>query len=114
MHKKFEINRTNIKGGCHLERKVETHNSKSDLSLATNLFLTICGCMRKCFKVIVCSCSAAGSAETYTESSAGSNLSFEEPRISIFFAFKLFYSPVFQVFKKDLLLCQKSWLQENW
>ena len=31
MHKKFEINWTNIKGGCQLGRKVVTHNSKSDL-----------------------------------------------------------------------------------
>ena len=33
MHKKFEINRTKIKGGCQLRRKVVTHNSKSDLLL---------------------------------------------------------------------------------
>ena len=33
MHKKFEINRTKIKGGCQLGRKVVTHNSKSDLPL---------------------------------------------------------------------------------
>ena len=33
MHKKFEINPTKIKGGCQLERKVVTHNSKSDLPL---------------------------------------------------------------------------------
>ena len=33
MHKKFEINGTKIKGGCLLERKVVTHNSKSDLPL---------------------------------------------------------------------------------
>ena len=31
MHKKFEINRTKIKGGCQSGRKVVTHNSKSDL-----------------------------------------------------------------------------------
>ena len=31
IHKKFEINRTKIKGGCQLGRKVVTHNSKSDL-----------------------------------------------------------------------------------
>ena len=31
MHKKFEINQTNIKGGCQLERKVVPHDSKSDL-----------------------------------------------------------------------------------
>ena len=33
MHKKFEINRTKIKGGCQSGRKVVTHNSKSDLPL---------------------------------------------------------------------------------
>ena len=33
MHKKFEINRTKIKGGYQLGRKVVTHNSKSDLHL---------------------------------------------------------------------------------
>ena len=30
MHKKFEINRTKIRVGCQLGRKVVTHNSKSD------------------------------------------------------------------------------------
>ena len=35
MYKKFEINRTKIKGGCQLGRKVVTHNSKSDLPLVT-------------------------------------------------------------------------------
>ena len=34
MHKKFETNRTKIKGGCHSGRKEVTHNSKSDLPLA--------------------------------------------------------------------------------
>ena len=33
MHKKFEINRTKIKGGCQSGRKVVTHNSKNDLPL---------------------------------------------------------------------------------
>ena len=33
MHKKFEINRTKIKGGFQSRRKVVTHNSKSDLPL---------------------------------------------------------------------------------
>ena len=33
MHKKYEINRTKIKGGCQSGRKVVTHNSKSDLPL---------------------------------------------------------------------------------
>ena len=33
MQKRFEINRTKIKGGCQSGRKVVTHNSKSDLPL---------------------------------------------------------------------------------
>ena len=33
MHKKFEIRRTKIKGGCQSGRKVVTHDSKSDLLL---------------------------------------------------------------------------------
>ena len=33
MQKKFEINRTNIKGGCQSGRNVVTHNSKRDLPL---------------------------------------------------------------------------------
>ena len=33
IHKKFEINRTKIKGSCQLGRKVVTNNSKSDLPL---------------------------------------------------------------------------------
>ena len=33
MQKKFEINRTKIKGGRKSGRKVVTHNSKSDLPL---------------------------------------------------------------------------------
>ena len=36
MHKKFEINRTKIKGGCQSGRKVVTHNSKSDLPLVSD------------------------------------------------------------------------------
>ena len=39
MHKKFEINRTKIKGGCQSGSKVVTHNSKSDLPLI------VCACM---------------------------------------------------------------------
>ena len=38
MHKKFEINRTKIKGGCQLARKVVTYNSKSDLPLLNQVF----------------------------------------------------------------------------
>ena len=34
MHKKFEINRTKIKGGCQSGIKVVTQNSKSNLPLA--------------------------------------------------------------------------------
>ena len=34
MHKKVEIIRTKIKGGCQSGRKVVAHNSKSDLPLA--------------------------------------------------------------------------------
>ena len=34
MYKKFEINRTKIKGGYQSGRKVVTQNSKSDLPLA--------------------------------------------------------------------------------
>ena len=33
MHKKFEINRTKIKGSCQSGRKVVPHNSKNDLPL---------------------------------------------------------------------------------
>ena len=33
MQKKFEINRTKIKGGCQSGQKVVTHSSKSDLPL---------------------------------------------------------------------------------
>ena len=33
MYKKFEINRTKIKGGCQSGRKVVLHDSKSDLPL---------------------------------------------------------------------------------
>ena len=38
MHKKFEINRTKIKGGCQLGRKVAPHDSKSDLPLSCGAF----------------------------------------------------------------------------
>ena len=34
MHKKFEINRTKIKGGCQSESKVVPHDSKNDLPLS--------------------------------------------------------------------------------
>ena len=36
MHKKFEINRTKIKGGCQSGRKVIPHDSTSDLPLDKN------------------------------------------------------------------------------
>ena len=35
MHKKFEINRTKVKGNCQSRRKVVTQNSKSDLALVS-------------------------------------------------------------------------------
>ena len=38
MQKKFEVNRTKIKGGCQSERKVVTHNSKGDMPLANLAF----------------------------------------------------------------------------
>ena len=37
MHKKFEINRTKIKGSCQSGRKVLSHDFKSDLPLALTL-----------------------------------------------------------------------------
>ena len=37
MHKKVEINRTKIKGGCQSGRKVVPHNSKSDLPLVLKM-----------------------------------------------------------------------------
>ena len=40
MHKKFEINRTKINGGCQSGRKVVTHDSKSDLPLIANTKIT--------------------------------------------------------------------------
>ena len=43
MHKKFEINGTKIKDGCQSGRKVVTHNSKSDLTLKTNIVRNIPG-----------------------------------------------------------------------
>ena len=41
MHKKFEINRTKIRGGCQSGRKVVTQNSKSDLPLVIFLRLNL-------------------------------------------------------------------------
>ena len=35
MHKKFEINRTKIKGSCQSGIKVVTHDSQSDLPLGS-------------------------------------------------------------------------------
>ena len=37
MHKKFEMNQTKMKGSCQLERKVVTHDSKSDLPLVLSV-----------------------------------------------------------------------------
>ena len=39
MHKKFEINRTKVKGGCQSGSKVVSHNSKSDLPLEQQQYL---------------------------------------------------------------------------
>ena len=39
MHKKFDINRSKIKGGCQSGRKLVTHDSKSDLPLQIKTFL---------------------------------------------------------------------------
>ena len=42
MQKKFEINWAKIKGGCQSERKVATHNSKSDLLLIViNMYIKL-------------------------------------------------------------------------
>ena len=41
MHKKFEINRTNIKGGCQLGSKVVPQDSKSDLPLVGAKFIEV-------------------------------------------------------------------------
>ena len=57
MPKKFEINRTKIKGGCQSGRKVVTHNSKSDLPLVNlntkfgekNTRYTVCSVNIRCF-----------------------------------------------------------------
>ena len=38
MHKKFETNRTKIKGGCQSGRNVVTHDSKSDEGRAKKRF----------------------------------------------------------------------------
>ena len=53
MHKKFEINRTKIKGGCQSGRKVVTHNSKSDLPLYPIFFL-LSKKTKKSFGQILC------------------------------------------------------------
>ena len=42
MLKKFEINRTKIKGGCQSGRNVVIHNSKSDLPLLTYYLAIAC------------------------------------------------------------------------
>ena len=43
MHKKFEINRTKIKGGCQSGRKVVTHNAKSDLPIVVFYYNLLLG-----------------------------------------------------------------------
>ena len=45
MHKKFEINRTEIKVGCQLGRKVVPHDSKSYLPLVS---LKVVKCNYRC------------------------------------------------------------------
>ena len=42
MNKKFEINRTKIKGGCQSGSKVVSHDSKSDLPVVAPFALTYC------------------------------------------------------------------------
>ena len=64
MHKKFEIKRTKIKGGCQSEGKVVTHNSKSaskiekyaEATLSAKYCSTfICGDLKEFFsKVFLC------------------------------------------------------------
>ena len=44
MHKKFEINRTKIKGSCQSGRKVVTHDSKSDLALSLQKLISTIVC----------------------------------------------------------------------
>ena len=51
MHKKFEINRKKIKGGCQSGRKVVTHNSKSYLPLV-KLYSSIKGGCQSGRKVV--------------------------------------------------------------
>ena len=48
MHKKFEIDRTKIKGGCQSGRKVVTHDSKSDLPLVkVEVTFPVCNCSQQ-------------------------------------------------------------------
>ena len=58
MHKKFEINRTKIKGGCQLGRKVVTHNSKILNMDVKNVQLEILrgGNYFVCLEVIIRTC----------------------------------------------------------
>ena len=48
---KFEVGRTKIKGGCQLERKVVTNNSKSDLPLVLFCFIVKMEIYKECGKV---------------------------------------------------------------
>ena len=52
MRKKFEINRTKIKGGCQSERKVVPHVSKSDLPLFLTWFILIFDLTRFIFSYV--------------------------------------------------------------
>ena len=45
MHKKFEINRTKIKGSCQSGRKVVPHDSKKDLPLVDTYCYTMYECL---------------------------------------------------------------------
>ena len=49
MHKKFEINRKKIKGGCQSGRKVVNYNYKSDLP--PDLILKLLKWLKKCAKI---------------------------------------------------------------
>ena len=51
MHKKFEINRTKIKGGCQSGRKVVTHDFKSDLLLVIRILIGVGMNLEKTFMI---------------------------------------------------------------
>ena len=47
MGKKFEVNRTKIKGGFQSGRKVVIHNSKSDLPLVLKIIYRTCAIINR-------------------------------------------------------------------